>query len=74
MQDEYPEYPLWWILHSPESGIRIESLSHSVSIERYVERSFEPCLTICAGCDASASVLGYAPVGVRGPFSIWRRE
>ena len=74
MSGSLPEYPFWWILNARQSGIRMESLSHSVYTERYVDRSFEPCLIICAGCDASVSVPKYAPVGVRGPFAIWRQE
>ena len=68
MQDEFPEYPFWWILHAPQSGIRIESLSHSVYTEKYVDPSFEPCLIICAGCDLRAPRPGYTPVGERGPL------
>jgi hypothetical protein len=74
MQGGYPEYPFWWILHAPESGIRFESLSHSVYTERYVDRSFVPCLIICAGCDAGGGMPEYALVNVHGPFSVWRRE
>jgi hypothetical protein len=69
-----PEYPFWWILDAPQSGIRIESLSHSVYTEQYVDRSFKPCLIICAGCEAGASVPEYALVRVHGPFSVWRHE
>jgi hypothetical protein len=69
-----PEYPFWWILDAPQSGIRIESLSHSVYTERYVDPSFKPCLIICAGCEASASVPEYFLVRIHGPFSVWRLE
>ncbi len=74
MQNAQPEYPFWWILDAPQSGIRIESLSHSAYTERYVDPSFEPCVIICAGCDAGESVPEYALVGVNGAFSTWRRE
>jgi hypothetical protein len=74
MLDTHPEYPFWWILDAPQSGIRIESLSHSVHTERYVDRTFKPCLIICAGCDASVSVPEYSLVRVHGPFSVWGLE
>ena len=74
MQGSYPEYPFWWILNAPQSGIQIESLSHSAYTERYVDPSFEPCLVICAGCDAGGGMPEYALVNVHGQFSVWRRE
>jgi hypothetical protein len=62
---DLPEYPFGWILDAPQRGIWIESLSHSQLIDKYVDRSFEPCLIICAGCDLSVPTHGDTPVGGR---------
>jgi hypothetical protein len=69
-----PEYPFWWILDAPQSGLRIESLSHSVYTERYVDRDFEPCLIICTECGPGTDVPEYSLVRIHGPFTVLRHE
>jgi len=48
------EYLIWWVLDAPQSGIRIETLSSSPLLERYLDPSFRPCAVICASCAGQA--------------------
>jgi hypothetical protein len=66
------EYPFWWLLNAPESGIRIESLYHSIYTERYVDPTFKPCAIICSDCTADDEIPGYLPVAGYGSFSVFR--
>jgi hypothetical protein len=44
------EYPFWWLLNAPQSGIRIESIDTSPLFQRYVDANFKPCAIICTIC------------------------
>jgi hypothetical protein len=47
-----PQYPIWWLLKAPQSGVRIESLYNSAVLNRYADPAFKPCAilrAICAG-------------------------
>jgi hypothetical protein len=52
------EYPYWWLLDAPQSGIRIEAVDISVELERYVDPEFNPCVIICSGCELQESLNG----------------
>jgi len=44
------EYPFWWLLDAPESGIQLESVETFSELERYLNRDFNPCALICTIC------------------------
>jgi hypothetical protein len=48
------EYPFWWLLNAPQSGIRIESIDTSPLFQRYVDPTFKPCAIICTICSDKA--------------------
>ena len=41
------EYPYWWLLEAPQSGIRIEVVVTYPHLEIYLDLDFEPCIIIC---------------------------
>lgn len=44
------EYLFWWMLDSPDSGIRIESLYYAEELEQYADPGFQPCIILCTIC------------------------
>lgn len=52
------EYPYWWLLQAPQSGIRIESIYYSDQLNRYADPSFKPCAIICTICDGRTRLHG----------------
>jgi hypothetical protein len=44
------EYPFWWLLNAPQSGIRIESIDTSPIFQHYADPNFKPCAIICTIC------------------------
>ena len=41
------EYPFWWLLEAPQSGVRIENLQTTPTSKQYIDESFKPCAIIC---------------------------
>jgi Dolichyl-phosphate-mannose-protein mannosyltransferase len=52
------EYPIWWLLQAPQSGIRIESLYYSNLLSRYADPDFKPCAIICTICNGRIRLNG----------------
>jgi hypothetical protein len=46
----FKEYPLWWVLDAPQSGIRIETLTPLPEEARYLDPAFQPCAVFCVDC------------------------
>lgn len=44
------EYPYWWLLDAPQSGIRLEVVDTYPHLERYLDQDFKPCAIICSVC------------------------
>ncbi len=44
------EYPFWWLLNAPQSGIHIESIDTSPLFLRYAVPDYKPCAIICTIC------------------------
>ncbi len=53
-----PEYPIWWLLKAPQSGVRIETLYYSEVLSRYADPNFKPCAILCTICAGRAQLLG----------------
>ncbi len=58
-----PEYPIWWLLKAPQSGIRIETLYYSELLNRYADPSFKPCAIVCTICGGQAQLNGLDLIG-----------
>jgi len=52
------EYPFWWLLNAPQSGIRIEAVETYPHLERYIDPSFKPCAIICRICGDRENLHG----------------
>jgi hypothetical protein len=57
------EYPFWWLLDAPQSGVRIEAIEVHPQLERYVDPDFKPCALICTICGDRDRVHGLERVG-----------
>ncbi len=60
------EYPYWRLLEAPESGIRIKTVDEYRYLERYLDRSFEPCAIICSICGDREEFRGLVRYGEFG--------
>jgi 4-amino-4-deoxy-L-arabinose transferase-like glycosyltransferase len=52
------EYPIWWLLNAPQSGIRIESIYYSDQLARYADPKFKPCAIFCTNCGERTHLHG----------------
>lgn len=52
------EYPFWWLLDAPQSGIRLESIYTYPELERYVDPAFKPCAIVCTICSNKPRLHG----------------
>jgi len=59
----FPEYPLWWVLDAPQSGIEIRTIADKPHLLRYRVEDFEPCAIFCTACDGSEKYDGFEHVG-----------
>jgi hypothetical protein len=57
------EYPIWWLLKAPQSGIRVESLYYSEALSCYADPAFKPCAIICTICAGRSSLNGLTLFG-----------
>ena len=57
------EYPIWWLLKAPQSGIRIESLYYSDTLSRYADPDFKPCAIVCTICGGRSTLNGLSLYG-----------
>jgi hypothetical protein len=60
------EYPYWWLLDAPQSGMRIETVDPPPHLARYADPTFDPCAVICSICDERSSFPGLVDVGEFG--------
>lgn len=58
-----PEYPIWWLLKAPQSGVRIETLYYSEVLNRYADPSFKPCAILCTICGGRTQLNGFNLTG-----------
>jgi hypothetical protein len=52
------EYPYWWLLDAPQSGIQFQHIKSSAATERYMDSEFQPCAVICLECTDARQVAG----------------
>jgi hypothetical protein len=53
------DYPWWWLLRAPQSGVRIEYLTIDPPLERYADPAFRPCAVICTICAGEQEAEGF---------------
>jgi hypothetical protein len=68
---DFLEYPLWWLLGAPQSGVRLESLETTPSLERFADPAFAPCAIICANCGEDAVSRGLPLFGTYDTLSVY---
>jgi len=44
------EYPFWWLLDAPQSGIHLETIYPAEGLARYLGPNFKPCAILCSIC------------------------
>jgi hypothetical protein len=59
-----PEYPIWWLLKAPQSGVRIETLYYSEELNRYADTAFKPCAILCTICSSRTQLNGLNLFGI----------
>ncbi len=64
------EYPYWWLLQAPQSGIRLESIDPYPHLARYVDPNFRPCAIVCTVCDHTATQHGLELEGSFGGIDL----
>ena len=52
------EYPFWWLLEAPQSGIRIETIYPVPELARYMDPNFKPCAILCTICRGKTLLHG----------------
>ncbi len=52
------EYPFWWLLNAPQSGIQLQHIHSSPETARYQDPAFAPCAVICTVCGGEQEVAG----------------
>jgi len=57
------EYPYWWLLQAPQSGIRIETLYYAPALNQYEDPAFKPCAVICTLCGGKPEYRGLPLAG-----------
>lgn len=62
------EYPIWWLLKAPQSGIHIETLYFSEQLARYADPGFKPCAILCTICSAQNQLYG---LELSGTYEGW---
>jgi 4-amino-4-deoxy-L-arabinose transferase-like glycosyltransferase len=65
------EYPLWWLMSAPESGIALELLNAGAHTNRYAEADFEPCAVLCTNCGEREEVYGLGRMEDFGLFTLF---
>ncbi len=65
------EYLFWWMLDSPDSGIRIESLYYAEELEQYADPGFQPCIILCTICSEREKLHNLDRVGSFGEIQVY---
>jgi hypothetical protein len=63
VEADFLEYPLWWLLDAPQSGVRIEILNSYARLSQEVNRDFTPCAVVCTICGDREEFHGLAKAG-----------
>ena len=65
------EYPYWWILDAPQSGVQIETIYPLPSLAGYVDSGYEPCAILCTICGGRPRLHGLIRMGDFGNVALY---
>lgn len=65
------EYPFWWLLKSPESGVQLELINAAPHTGRYLDPSFQPCAVICSICKGRMNLGTLHRIGESDSMSLF---
>lgn len=65
------EYAFWWLLHAPQSGVRIEVVDPTPATARYLDPAFKPCAIVCTICGQRTSLHGLPLTGTFGSVTVF---
>ncbi len=68
------EYPFWWLLDAPQSGIRLEHIDPYPHLLRYVAPDFRPCAILCMVCEGRSTLYGLDRLDEFGGISVFGGE
>ncbi len=65
------EYPYWWILDAPQSGIQIKSIYPLPTLAHYLDPAYEPCAILCTICGGRPRLHGLSRAGDFGNVALY---
>jgi len=65
------EYPFWWLLRAPQSGMRLEHIDPPSHLARYADPAFRPCAILCMVCGGRTELDGLERSAVFGDIVIF---
>ena len=68
------EYPFWWLLQAPESGIGLEVINLAPRAGQYRDPDFEPCAVICSICGDRTVFAGMPRIANSDSMSLFMDE
>jgi len=63
IEADFLEYPLWWLLDAPQSGVRIETLNSYARLSQEINQDFTPCAVVCTICGDMEEFHGLIKAG-----------
>jgi hypothetical protein len=66
-----PEYLFWWVLDSPQSGRRLDSIYFSDRLRPYQRPDLVPCAVICTICGDRDRLHGLPRIGTFGDAALF---
>jgi hypothetical protein len=58
VDQSFLEYPLWWFLDAPQSGVEIRIIVSESDQYPTVTKDFRPCAVVCTHCGEFESMHG----------------
>jgi 4-amino-4-deoxy-L-arabinose transferase-like glycosyltransferase len=63
IEADFLEYPLWWLLDAPQSGVQIETLNSYARLSQEINQDFTPCAVVCTICGDMEEFHGLIKAG-----------
>ena len=60
------EYPFWWLLQAPQSGIQLRFVNAPDDLQKYIKTDYKACAIICTLCQDESSFHGLPLAGDYG--------
>jgi hypothetical protein len=65
------EYPFWWLLEAPQSGIQLRFVNAPTELQRYMKTDYKACAIICTLCQGEGSFQGLPIAGDHGHVQLF---